>query len=329
MSVAPLCPVPKKQAAQNRQEVRGSNPKLAAMDQAVHSLDHFALSVPNADAAKKFYEEFGLVASGAVNALRLDAQNGVAAFLHEGARKRLHHVTFGIESEERDAFAQRLEGGGVRLLDPPTELASDGLWFRDVDGNLVQLATLSRRAPVAKTATHARIAGGGERGAPEGATRGTPRRLGHVLFFTPDVLRAVAFYERFLGLRLSDRSGDLVAFLHAPGGSDHHVLAFGKSDRPGFHHASFELGGVDEIGAAAMYMRERGHEQGWGFGRHYIGSNYFYYIRDPWGSFAEYFYDIDYIPAACTWEPRDVPAERALYVWGPQPPPYFFENAEA
>ena len=27
-----------------------------------------------------------------------------------------------------------------------------------------------------------------------------------------------------------------------------------------------------------------------------LGSNYFHYVRDPWGSFAEYSCDIDYIP---------------------------------
>ena len=34
-----------------------------------------------------------------------------------------------------------------------------------------------------------------------------------------------------------------------------------------------------------------------GVGRHVLGSNYFYYVQDPWGSFAEYSYDIDFVPA--------------------------------
>ncbi|HTX04018.1 MAG TPA: VOC family protein, partial [Candidatus Acidoferrales bacterium] len=167
------------------------------------------------------------------------------------------------------------------------------------------------------------------RAAPDGPLRATPRRLGHTLLFSPNPLAQVAFYERFLGLRLSDRSGDVVAFMHSPHGSDHHILAFGKSGHPGFHHASFEVGSVDEIGIGAMFMHAKGHREGWGFGRHYIGSNFFHYIRDPWGSFAEYFCDIDYIPKGCTWKSRDVAAEQALFVWGPQPPKYFFENVEA
>ena len=297
---------------------------------AVHSLDHFALSVPDVEAGGAFYSSFGLETIEAENALRLETPRGVAGFLYEGPRKRLHHITFGIDAAERDVFKQRLEAGSVKVLDAPAELhaSGDGLWFADPDGNLVQLAVVPNRSPRRKTSTHSTLVSEGQRGAPEGPQRVTPRRLGHALLFSTDVLRSVAFYERFLGLRLSDRSGEIVAFMHSPHGSDHHVLAFGKSDRPGFHHASFELGSVDEIGIGAMYMQTEGHNKGWGFGRHYIGSNYFYYIRDPWGSFAEYFYDIDYIPQDCAWEGRDVPAEHALYVWGPPPPDYFFQNAE-
>ena len=264
----------------------------------------------------------------ASNALKLEANNGVAGLLYEGPAKHLHHVTFGIAAAERDAFRTRLEDGGIALLDPPREAQTDGIWFRDPDGNLIELAVTERRSPQAKSQMEVRLVGEGERAAPDGPQRATPRRLGHTLLFSPGVLEQVAFYERFLGLRLSDRSGDIVAFMHSPHGSDHHLLAFGKSGHPGFHHASFEVASVDEIGIGAMYMHGKGHQEGWGFGRHYIGSNFFHYIRDPWGSFAEYFCDIDYIPEGCAWESRNVPAEHALFVWGPQPPKYFFENVE-
>ena len=40
-----------------------------------------------------------------------------------------------------------------------------------------------------------------------------PRRLAHVLLFVTDISRAINFYRDVLGLRLSDRSGDLVAFM--------------------------------------------------------------------------------------------------------------------
>ena len=59
-----------------------------------------------------------------------------------------------------------------------------------------------------------------------------PRRLSHILVFTPHIDQAVAFYSNIVGLRLSDRS-DRVAFMHAIHGSDHHILASpNRSARP-------------------------------------------------------------------------------------------------
>jgi catechol 2,3-dioxygenase-like lactoylglutathione lyase family enzyme len=156
-----------------------------------------------------------------------------------------------------------------------------------------------------------------------------PTRLGHVLRFTPQLERMLDFYTRVAGLKLSDRAQDIVAFLHTHGGSDHHVLAFLASDRPGFHHASFEVGNIDEIGLGARRMLDRGYRDGWGFGRHVIGSNFFHYVRDPWMSLAEYFCDIDYIPADADWQPTNYAPQDALYVWGPQPPEAFGTNFEA
>ena len=52
-----------------------------------------------------------------------------------------------------------------------------------------------------------------------------------------------------------------------------------------------------------------GHPRGWGVGRHVIGSNYFFYSQDPWGSFTEYSYDIDFIGADADWPEADHPPD--------------------
>ena len=78
-----------------------------------------------------------------------------------------------------------------------------------------------------------------------------------------------------------------------------------------------------------MQMADKGFTQGWGLGRHVLGSNYFHYVRDPWGSYCEYSSDIDYIPVTCDWDPGDHPAEDSLYLWGPQVPKDFVTNYEA
>jgi catechol 2,3-dioxygenase len=150
-----------------------------------------------------------------------------------------------------------------------------------------------------------------------------------VLRFTPSIDRAIEFYGRVLGMRLSDRSGEGIAFLHGIHGSDHHMLAFAKSDAPGLHHLSWAMPSIDSVGLGAMAMVEQGYTQGWGTGRHVLGSNYFYYARDPWGSYSEYSCGIDYIPAELDWTSQDHPPEDAFYLWGPAVPEDFVFNYEA
>jgi hypothetical protein len=56
--------------------------------------------------------------------------------------------------------------------------------------------------------------------------------------------------------------------------------------------------------------------QGWGLGWHVLGSNYFHYVQDPWGSFSEYSCDIDYIPRTQAWQAGYHKPEDALSLWG-------------
>ena len=64
-------------------------------------------------------------------------------------------------------------------------------------------------------------------------------------------------------------------------------------------------------------------------GRHVLGSNYFYYARDPWGGYSEFSYGIDQIAPDKAWVAGDHAPEDALYLWGPDVPAYFLENPEA
>jgi catechol 2,3-dioxygenase len=149
-----------------------------------------------------------------------------------------------------------------------------------------------------------------------------------VVLHTPRQDEMIGFYADILGLRLSDRARNIIAFMHVPQGGDHHVLAFASDERPGFHHASFEVDSIDAIGMGAQAVLEAGYRDAWGLGRHVIGANLFHYVRDPWNSLAEYYCDMDQIPGDGTWQPRDYPPEDAHYRWGPVPPPDFGANFE-
>ena len=298
----------------------------------VHSIGEFVLSVPAPEKAAEFYGAFGLEIAESGDQVALSTADGYRwGRVVGGRRKALHHVTFHCFEEDLPRFKAHLEAADVPLLSPPRGFDSNGVWLVDPDGLAIEIRAGAKTSPDSKAPPAAPDAESGVRCAPyrRYAERARPRRLSHILRFTPDVDRMVGFYERALGLRLSDRSAGNIAFLHAVHGSDHHVVAFARSEAPGLHHLSWDVPSLDAVGVGAMTMAERGWRMGWGLGRHVLGSNYFHYVRDPWGSFSEYSFNIDYIPAAADWEPKDHPGEDSFYLWGPEMPPEFVFNAEA
>ena len=300
---------------------------------AVTSLLHYALEVPDQTIGEKFYCNFGLAPTSARdNAVHLRPAplKRDSTLLYAGPRKRLHHLALGAPGDDFEQIKESLRRANVHEVDPPPNAPEGGIWIRDPDGNMINIrderAEVGSADPPLSLNSPGHALRIGERGCPNADLNSQPRRLGHVLLFSPDIDRQRDFYTRLLGFRLSDRCQNLIVFLRCT--TDHHNIALLASPAPGFHHGSFEVGSIDEIAMGAVRMQESGWEPAWGPGRHVIGSNFFYYIRDPWGSFAEYFHDIDFIPEQCAWEPRDFPEQDALFRWGPAPPADFAENKE-
>ncbi|GAA1087125.1 hypothetical protein GCM10009577_05090 [Streptomyces javensis] len=62
------------------------------------------------------------------------------------------------------------------------------------------------------------------------------------------------------------------------------------------HHTSWQVTDVDEVGRGATRMlTEHPERHVWGLGRHHIGSDFFWYLKDPAGNFSEYYADMDCI----------------------------------
>ena len=301
---------------------------------AVQSFLHYALTVPDLSVGQDFYTDFGFTdTTGPSNSVRLrpTATDRDQVLLYEGPKKHLHHLAFGATGAEFDEVRTNLRNAGVREIDPPADDAGGGIWFRDLDGNLVNVREESMLAIPSEPAVQFNGPGNPQRISvravnPPFAERAAPRRLGHVMMFSPQIDKQRAFYTDILGLLISDDVPGIVTFLRCT--SDHHNIAFLHSDHPGFHHGSFEVGHVNEIAIGALRMQEKGWQPGWGLGRHCIGSNFFFYMKDPWGSYAEYFYDLDYIPKDSDWTPRDWDPSLALYAWGPDVPADFEINKE-
>lgn len=309
---------------------------------AVHSIDHFALNVPSIAEARHFYGAFGLdvreLGDGPDAHLELRAADGHRwARILPAASKSLAYLSFNCFEGELDTIARQVREAGGRIADDVATLVHgrqhtlEGLWFVDPDGNLIHVSVGPKTTPTAKTPFGRPEVDADSRGShPRSQAQIVrPRRMSHVLLFTPDVLRALDFYQRALGLRLSDRSGDIIAFMHGPHGSDHHLVAFVKSSAKGWHHVAWDVDGIDEVGGGSSQMAAAGYTRGWGTGRHVLGSNYFHYVMDPWGSFSEFSADIDFVTAGKTWPAGDFPPEDSLYLWGPDVPPYFIHNTEA
>jgi catechol 2,3-dioxygenase-like lactoylglutathione lyase family enzyme len=301
----------------------------------VHSLNRFVFSVPRLEDAERFYGAFGLRVTRSADALHLHTFGQTHCWAHifqtSGTTKRFEYLSFGCFPDEEAAFAEHVRAAHLQASGAH-RLATDtgGVWFMHPDGFPIQVIAASKNIPDHTLSPSIYPPAPARTVAPNRSRVETvrPRRLSHVLLFSPDVLRAVRFFESVLGLKLSDHSGDGIAFMHGAHGSDHHLVAIAKSHAAGLHHCSWEVGSLDEVGIGIDQMRTAGYGEGWGVGRHVLGSNYFYYARDPWGSYCEYSYDIDYIPEGHRWPAADHPASDSFYLWGPPVPGDFVKNYE-
>ncbi len=303
---------------------------------AVLSALSVTLEVPDLEPGIKFYTDAGLIAAvdGTVARLRCEGQDRDCIILIGGApKKRLHHVS--LRADDLNGMAAKAREHGGKAMSPPAGFEDNGLWIEDPNGMLIHLSERPADPELAACPPF-EINGPGRlvrkrRSAmrPSSAyAPAKPLRLGHILVFSPDVMRSVAFVTEALGMGLADRAQDVIAFTCARKDSDHHVLAFAKSPGVGFHHASFQVADPDEVGRGGRALVDKAQRGDWGFGRHTIGSNFFHYIQDPWGSWFEYYSDMDHIDDYALWTPTNYGMEDSLASWGPPVPHDFVHNYE-
>jgi catechol 2,3-dioxygenase-like lactoylglutathione lyase family enzyme len=299
---------------------------------AVHSVDEFVFSVPDLEQARHFYTSFGLDVRNEGGALALYTYGHPHRWARvlSGTTKRILWLSLGIHAEDAQLFERRLDERGIARIAAPAAADRDGTWIEGPDGLPLQLRIAAKVSPSQHAPRELPAETRNQGRAPSRSKIQTvrPLYLSHILLFSADVDLAMRFYEDILGLRLSDKSGSVIAFLHSPHGSDHHLIALAKSSGLGLHHSSWCVPSIDAVGLGTQQMVQAGYEHGWGVGRHVLGSNYFRYVRDPWGSYAEYSYDIDFVEAGVDWPSADHPGEDSLYVWGPSLPEDFIFNHE-
>jgi catechol 2,3-dioxygenase-like lactoylglutathione lyase family enzyme len=304
---------------------------------AVTGILSYTLEVPSLAEGIKFYGDAGLQQSTREEdraGFRCPGQNDECVFLIGAAhtKKKLHHIA--LRATGIGVMADAVLANDGKVVAAPA--GDHDLWVTDPHGMLIHLVDCLEEPILAATPPF-EINGPGNvvrirrSGVLPRATYGSvkPLRLGHVLLFTPDVMKSASFMTQALGMGLADRAQDVIAFCCARKNSDHHVVAFAKSPGVGFHHASFQVMDPDEVGRGGRDLVTATGRGDWGVGRHTIGSNFFHYIQDPWGSWFEYYSDMDFIDDYTLWSPTNYNMADSLANWGPAVPKDFVHNYEA
>ncbi len=288
----------------------------------LHGLLSVTIGVPNVAETSAYYEEFGLAPSGDGWFSTRDA--GRQLRIVPAPTRRL--VALRVAADDADDLARAaasLRGIGVSSSLEETSLTAT----EPVTGTVVGLEIAPRLSQDAVPPTAYNGPGRFERQdtrAP-GFTRPDrvrPRKLGHTVLGSTNYRATMAFFVDGLGFKVSDRIKDVGAFMRCS--TDHHNVLVLASPVTFLHHTSWQVDDIDDVGRGAFAMLEGKPERHvWGLGRHYAGSNFFWYLKDPAGNFSEYYSDMDCIVQDQLWTPEDLEGAQGLFSWGPPPPPSF------
>lgn len=290
----------------------------------LHRLLGMRIGVPAPDALGAFYTELGLGETTSGTWAGTDA--GPLVSVEQYPFRRLLEVSLGADDDrtvEQAAArladlgaAATLDGGVLSVVDPHSQVT---FRVRTADPVPAQApsSSITDNAPGRIVRRNARATG--VFGAPR-----PPRRLGHLVIGSPD-LDATRDLLVALGCKVSDEMPGIIAFLRCS--TDHHNIGLVGSPVPMLQHYSWECDDIDHVGhAATALLRADPTRHAWGFGRHFIGSNHYWYLRDPAGSFLELFSDMDVIDDDETWEREGRTPfgfEHVANSWGPAIPAEF------
>jgi catechol 2,3-dioxygenase-like lactoylglutathione lyase family enzyme len=284
---------------------------------ALHRLSSVTIGVPDVDATVDYYREFGL-APEAGGWLAVKDAGRQLRVVHAPTR-RLVALTIGADDHDDIArIGRRLGAVGVPAHAEDAAIVA----FEPVTGVEVTVRVESRLVQPQVPATAYNGPGRADRGtsrAPgilrEGPVR--PRKLGHVVIGSVDQQATQQFFTEGVGLKVSDVVPGLAAFMRCS--TDHHNVLVTSAPVNYLHHTSWQVDDIDEIGRGAMAMLQDHPERHvWGLGRHHIGSNFFWYLKDPAGNFSEYYSDLDCIVEDALWTPEVWEGAKGLYSWGPR-----------
>lgn len=261
----------------------------------VSFIRHVGLAAPNYAEAKAFYtdlwgletvaEDGGLSFLGAAG----DAEQ-YCLRLRADDKKGIDLISFSAhDAASVDQLATNLSSDGIRIDREPGQLDTPGggygVRFFDPDGVLIEVSADVAAKPSRELAERESI----------------PKNFSHMVINTPNIDGMRAFYEKYLGLRVTDWLGNVLCFMRS--NDQHHIFALGRGPHTAVNHISFEMRGIDEYLRASGRLLRAGHDVLWGPGRHTAGDNTFCYFLDPFGNVAEYTTALEVVDDA-THQPR-------------------------
>ncbi len=302
---------------------------------ALNGLLDIELSVPNPAELLEFWERRGMVrtADEAVGTADRPVQLRVA----EAGYRHMSELHMSCESEQDLAdIAARIDEMGVASTIAEGRLTCIDPVFEHrvvIDVTAAHPLTPAQRRAWNHPGEQDRVNARAD-ATIEAAPR-PPRRLGHVVLGTPHVEKATAFFFDGLGFKVSDQMLNGVATFGRIE-QDHHNLLIQPGPTSYINHYALEMDDLDAIGKAGQaVVAERPDANVVGVGRHFLGSNVFWYLTDPAGTMFELFSDIDQIVddeawardhCKRDWMGADGPAP--ISVWGPAEPETFLNPAD-
>jgi len=291
----------------------------------LHRLSAIEIGVPENTLSETcaFYRDFGLTEVAPRRFATADG--GEQLRLTAAPRRTLLALAVGVDDADdlgraaaslaKLGVASERDGATLRAREPVTDVrVTLAIEPRIAQKPAPQLAT---NGPGRRVRLNARSSAALASEAPR------PRKLSHAVTAASDPAATRRFFTQGLGFRVSDEVGGLgAAFMRCS--TDHHNLLVQPGPFAFLHHTAWEMDDVDAVGAAAAAMVATDPERHcWGLGRHAIGSNYFWYLRDPAGNFAEYTSDLDIIADEEAWKVASSLPAHGLAAWGPPVPREF------
>jgi catechol 2,3-dioxygenase-like lactoylglutathione lyase family enzyme len=304
---------------------------------ALHRLRSLTIGVPDVASAVDFYTEFGLVVDGvddapdgAATAAFATRDGGRQLVMRRAPWRRLEAIDVGADDDDDLAriehalaalgVASRRTDAGLEADEPHAGVTVTVRVEPRVDPHRAATDPVNSPGAIERTNRPADVV--------LRADGVRPAVLSHAVLGTPNYDATMAFFCDGLGFQVSDAVPGVIAFTRCS--EVHHNIAIQATPGRLLHHVAFEVDHVDEVLRGGSHMVELAAEHHvWGLGRHAIGSNWFWYLRDPAGNYVEYTADIDRITAQDLYVPKQWDGKEFLYAYGPAVPEAFLAPADA